>query len=57
VDNLPDEALSELKGTYGHALKNIDLDINDKLYVSIASTCNACISDTQSDPKRGAIYI
>jgi glucose/arabinose dehydrogenase len=57
VANLPDETLSELKGTYGHVLKNIALDSNDKLYVSIASTCNACISDTQSDPKRGAIYI
>ncbi len=57
VDNLPDESLSELKGNYGHVLKNIALDSNNKLYVSIASTCNACIEDTQSDPKRGAIYV
>ncbi len=56
VDNLPDESLAELKGNYGHVLKNIALDSNDKLYVSIASTCNACIEDTQSNPKRGAIY-
>ncbi|GAB3811606.1 hypothetical protein GCM10028895_01890 [Pontibacter rugosus] len=57
VANLPDESLSELKGNYGHVLKNIALDSKHKLYVSIASTCNACIEDTQSDPKRGAIYV
>ncbi|GAB3203931.1 glucose/arabinose dehydrogenase [Pontibacter aydingkolensis] len=56
VANLPDESLSELQGKYGHVLKNIALDGNNKLYVSIASTCNACIEDTQSNPKRGAIY-
>ncbi|MEJ8800566.1 T9SS type A sorting domain-containing protein [Pontibacter sp. H249] len=56
VANLPDESLAELKGAYGHVLKNIALDSNNKLYVSIASTCNACIEDTQSNPKRGAIY-
>jgi len=26
------------------------------LYVSIASTCNACVEDTRSDPQRAAIY-
>ncbi|PRY11274.1 putative secreted protein (Por secretion system target) [Pontibacter ummariensis] len=57
VANLPDESLPELKGNYGHVLKNLALDRNHKLYVSIASTCNACIEDTQSDPKRGAIYV
>ncbi|MHA6249960.1 T9SS type A sorting domain-containing protein [Pontibacter sp. CAU 1760] len=57
IANLPDESLSELNGSYGHVLKNIALDKNHKLYVSIASTCNACASDTQSDPKRGAIYM
>ncbi len=57
VDNLPDESLAELKGSYGHVLKNIALDSNHKLYVSIASTCNACIEDTQSNPKRGAVYV
>ncbi|CAM3677950.1 T9SS type A sorting domain-containing protein [Pontibacter korlensis] len=57
VDNLPDESLPELKGSYGHVLKNIALDSNNQLYVSIASTCNACVEDTQSDPKRGAIYV
>ncbi|MCJ8163482.1 T9SS type A sorting domain-containing protein [Pontibacter sp. E15-1] len=57
VANLPDETLSELQGTYGHVLKNIALDRNHKLYVSIASTCNACTEDTQSNPKRGAIYM
>lgn len=56
VANLPDESLPELQGSYGHVLKNIALDSNHKLYVSIASTCNACVEDTQSNPKRGAIY-
>jgi len=55
VDGLPDSSTSELKGTYGHELKNIALNGN-KLYVSIASTCNACASDTVSDPIRSAIY-
>ncbi|QCR21537.1 T9SS type A sorting domain-containing protein [Pontibacter sp. SGAir0037] len=56
ISNLPDESLPELKGNYGHVLKNIAIDSNHKIYVSIASTCNACEADTKSDPKRGAIY-
>jgi glucose/arabinose dehydrogenase len=56
VKGLPDSSTSELKGAYGHELKNIALDANDKLYVSIASTCNACVKDTVSNPRRGAIY-
>jgi glucose/arabinose dehydrogenase len=40
----------------GHPLKNIALDASNKLYVSIASSCNACASDTQSNPARGSIY-
>nr|MDZ8003826.1 PQQ-dependent sugar dehydrogenase [Nostoc sp. DedSLP05]MDZ8097420.1 PQQ-dependent sugar dehydrogenase [Nostoc sp. DedSLP01] len=56
VKGLPDSSTSELRGAYGHELKNIALDRNHKLYVSIASTCNACVSDTTSNPKRGAIY-
>ncbi|MEH2282799.1 MAG: sugar dehydrogenase [Nostoc sp.] len=56
VIGLPDGSTSELKGAYGHELKNIALDANHKLYVSIASTCNACKEDTVSYPKRGAIY-
>lgn len=55
VDDLPDASSPGLKGSYGHLLKNIALHGN-KLYVSIASTCNACESDTVSDPIRGAIY-
>jgi len=57
VSGLPDASTSELNGTYGHELKNIALDGNDKLYVSIASTCNVCASDTQSTPVRAAIYV
>ncbi|MBN3922055.1 PQQ-dependent sugar dehydrogenase [Nostoc sp. NMS4] len=56
VIGLPDSSTSELRGGYGHELKNIALDSNHKLYVSIASTCNACKEDTVSYPKRGAIY-
>ncbi|HYD78799.1 MAG TPA: sugar dehydrogenase [Paucimonas sp.] len=55
VTGLPDSSSPELGGSYGHELKNIALNGN-KLYVSIASTCNACISDTVSDPIRNAIY-
>ncbi len=55
VDHLPSASSPELKGRYGHELKNIALD-GDKLYVSIASTCNACESDVKADPVRGAIY-
>jgi glucose/arabinose dehydrogenase len=54
VEQLPDAA-SAGSGGYGHPLKNFALHGN-KLYVSIASTCNACIADTTSDPIRGAIY-
>lgn len=56
VTGLPDNSTPELRGAYGHELKNVALDSNNKLYVSIASTCNACIEDTISDPVRGAIY-
>ncbi|GIZ52270.1 PQQ-dependent sugar dehydrogenase [Noviherbaspirillum aridicola] len=56
VDGLPDGSLPGLQGNYGHELKNIALSPDNKLYVSIASACNACAEDTQSDPVRGAIY-
>ncbi len=56
VGNLPDDSTPELRGSYGHELKNIALTPDHKLYVSIASTCNACVEDTVSDPVRGAIY-
>ena len=56
VDNLPDDSTPELKGSYGHQLKNIALSPDNRLYVSVASTCNACTEDTTSDPVRGAIY-
>jgi len=56
VAGLPDGSLPELQGAYGHELKNIALSPDNKLYVSIASACNACAEDTRSDPVRGAIY-
>jgi glucose/arabinose dehydrogenase len=55
VNDLPDASSKDLKGSYGHQLKNIALNAG-KLYVSIASTCNVCASDTESDPIRSAIY-
>jgi glucose/arabinose dehydrogenase len=54
---LPDASSPELNGSYGHELKNIALDANGKLYVSIASTCNVCTSDTQSNPVRASVYV
>jgi len=57
ITGLPDASLPELNGRYGHELKNIALDANDKLYVSIASTCNVCTSDTQSNPVRASVYV
>lgn len=57
VADLPDDSTSGLQGAYGHQLKNIALSpVDHKLYVSIASTCNACAADTVSEPVRGAIY-
>jgi glucose/arabinose dehydrogenase len=56
IDGLPD-ARSDIGRSYGHELKNIALDRNHRLFVSIASACNACIEDTQSSPVRGAIYV
>ncbi|GAA2347936.1 gluconolaconase [Dactylosporangium salmoneum] len=55
VDGLPDTSTPELHGTYAHVLKNIAVR-GETLYVSIASTCNACVQDTVSDPERAAIY-
>ncbi|MBC7927047.1 MAG: RICIN domain-containing protein [Bryobacteraceae bacterium] len=56
ISGLPDASTPELQGAYGHELKNIAMDVNDNLYVSIASTCNVCLSDTTSNPVRAAIY-
>ena len=56
VKDLPDNSTPELQGKYGHQLKNIALGPDHRLYVSIASTCNACLEDTVSNPVRGAIY-
>ncbi len=55
VAGLPSASTPELRGAYGHELKNIALQ-GGKLYVSIASTCNVCVGDTESDPVRGAVY-
>lgn len=56
ISGLPNASTPELGGSYGHELKNIAIDANGVLYVSIASTCNVCASDTQSNPVRASIY-
>jgi len=56
VAGLPDASTPELRGSYAHALKNIALDSNDKLYVSIGSSCNVCTSDGVATPVRAAVY-
>ncbi|WP_420593745.1 NPCBM/NEW2 domain-containing protein [Deinococcus sp.] len=56
VDNLPDASTAELKGSYAHGLKNIALDSNHKLYVSVASATNQNPSDVTAAFKRAAIY-
>jgi glucose/arabinose dehydrogenase len=56
ITNLPDGSTPELQGPHAHALKNIVLDRNHKLYLSNASTCNACVRDALTNPIRGSIY-
>ncbi len=56
VQGLPDSSSPELQGRYGHELKNLAVDPAGRLYVSIASTCNVCVSDTQSTPERATVY-
>jgi glucose/arabinose dehydrogenase len=60
IAGLPDGSSPELGGNYGHQLKNIALDGNDKLYVSIASRSNADPSldpqDGSTDPIRATVY-
>jgi len=46
-----------LPGGGSHPLKNIAFDNDGRLYVSIASSCNACPEDTTSSPQRAAIYL
>lgn len=56
VTALPDHNSPGLGGSYAHSLKNIAVDGNGKLYVSIASSCNVCLSDGLATPVRAAIY-
>ncbi|THF71639.1 hypothetical protein E7T06_01400 [Deinococcus sp. Arct2-2] len=57
ISGLPDGSTPELQGTYSHALKNIAIDSNHKLYVSVASATNASPSDVTASFKRAAIYV
>ncbi len=56
VANLPDSSTPELKGAYSHALKNIALGLDHKLYVSVASATNQSPSDVTATFKRATIY-
>lgn len=57
VTGLPDRTSPGFGSTYQHGYKNIAIDTNDKLYVSIASACDACASDAEGNPVRGSIYV
>ncbi len=57
VKDLPSASLPELGGKYGHALKNIAIDNENRLFVSIGSSCNVCAGDTTANPVRGSIYV
>ena len=57
IAGLPSESDPELRGAYGHELKNIAVGSDHRIYVSIASTCNACTSDVRATPMRGAIHV
>lgn len=57
VSGLPDASTPELKGAYAHALKNIAIDGNHKLYVSVASATNADPADVTGSFKRAAVYV
>lgn len=56
VTGLPSASSKELRGRYNHALKNIAVR-GDRLYVSIASTCNVCAEDRTASPERAAIHV
>jgi glucose/arabinose dehydrogenase len=56
VDNLPDASTPELGGAYAHALKNIAVGPDHRLYLSIGSSCNVCPEDAEANPRRAAIY-
>jgi len=56
ITGLPDDSTPELRGRYAHALKNLALAPDGTIYLSIGSSCNACVEDTRSNPRRGAVY-
>lgn len=56
ISGLPDDSSGELQGRYAHALKNIALDGNDKLYVEVSSATNADPADVTANPPRATLY-
>jgi len=57
VKNLPTGSSIDLGGAYAHELKNLAIDSQHRIYVSIASATNADPADRNATPMRGAIYI
>jgi len=57
ISGLPSASSPELQGAYAHELKNIVVDSDDNIYVSIASATNADPADRFADPIRGSIYV
>lgn len=56
ITGLPTQGSDNLTTVYRHTLKNIVIDAQHTLYVSIASASNADPVDLDANPKRGAIY-
>jgi len=57
VSGLPDASTPELKGAYAHALKNIAIGADHRLYVSVASATNSDPADVTGTFKRAAVYV
>ncbi len=56
LGGLPDNFSGELRGNYGHALKNLAIG-GGRLYLSVASATNDDPRDVTDDPPRAAIYV
>jgi glucose/arabinose dehydrogenase len=57
ISGLPDGSDPQFGGNYSHPMKDFAFDSKNRLYVDIASSCNVCVADTQSNPLRDAVYV
>ncbi|SEQ74057.1 PQQ-dependent sugar dehydrogenase [Microlunatus flavus] len=55
LDGLPDTESPDLHGAYAHALKNVALAPDHRLFVSIGSTTNTSAEDRDESPERAAV--